>query len=181
MSKKVGVFCGANKGNSEIIIKQAEELCNLLISYDYDLVYGGGVAGLMGLIANKFLENGKKVIGISPKKFIIDEDVHKGLTELIITKDMAERKTKLFELSDVFIALPGGIGTLDEIIETYTLHKIGFTNKRSGILNSDNYYKGLEHLLKNMVDKEFLKESSRLDLAMASSPTELLKQLNIAP
>ena len=174
MSKKVCIYCGANTGNSKAIIEQTKRLCDLLIQQDFDLVYGGGKTGLMGIIANHFLVNGRSVIGVRPKKLIQDEDQHVGLSEMIVVKDMHARKGKMIALSDAFIALPGGVGTLDEIIDVYTQVKIGFLDKFCGILNVNGYYKGLEILLGNMVDLGFLTEEGHGLLAIADSPEELM-------
>jgi len=179
MKRKICIFCGAREGNSKEIILQVEELCDLLIEQDFDLVYGGGRTGLMGIIANKFLLGGKDVIGVRPKKLIIDEDCHQALTDLIVVDSMQDRKSKLIELADMFIALPGGVGTLDEIIETFTLFKIGFTNKPSGILNTGNYFAGLKQLLNTMVTAGFLDQKDKEKLIFASTPMELLDKLNI--
>ena len=179
MTKRVCIFCGAKTGNSIEIVNQVKLLCDLLIDAEFDLVYGGGKTGLMGIIANRFLEKERKVIGIRPKKLIQDEDGHMGLTELIIVDSMSERKVKMVELGDIFIALAGGIGTLDEIIETFTLYKIGFINKLSAILNTSNFYAGLEQLLNNMVDKNFLRKEEKSKLVIASDPRELVRQLGI--
>lgn len=111
------VFCGANLGKSATIISQVEKLMDLLIAQNATLVYGGGRTGLMGLIADRFLEAEAPVIGVRPTKLIEDEDAHAGITQMIVVKDMFERKAKMMELADVFIALPGGVGTLDEMIE----------------------------------------------------------------
>ncbi|MDN5201921.1 TIGR00730 family Rossman fold protein [Fulvivirgaceae bacterium BMA10] len=177
MRKSVCIFCGANTGNSEEIVKQTKALCDLLIKHNFDLVYGGGKSGLMGLIANEFLSKGRKVIGIRPGKLIADEEAHTDLTELIVVKDMFERKSVMIEKSDFFIALPGGIGTLDEIIEIYTQTKIGFINKPSLVLNTNNFYEGLETLLKRMVDNSFLKEEDRKKLFLAENPEALMHEI----
>ena len=128
----------------------------------------------MGIIATHFLANGRRVIGVRPEKLIQDEDQHDGLSEMIVVKDMHERKGKMIALSDAFIALPGGVGTLDEIIDVYTQVKIGFLDKFCGILNVNGYYKGLEILLKNMVGFGFLTEEGQELLAIADSPEELM-------
>ena len=154
--KKVCIFCGANSGNSKKIINQSKLLCDLLISSGYSLVYGGGGKGLMGLIAEKFIQNNKEVIGVRPKFLIENEETHHALTRLIEVDTMQERKSKLIELSDLFIALPGGVGTLDEIIETFTLYKIGFTKKKSGILNTNGFYNNLIEQLNEMSKRGFL-------------------------
>jgi len=179
MSKRICIFCGANSGSSSAIINATKTLCDLLIKSECDLVYGGSHSGLMGIIADEFLNGGRKVIGVRPEKLITDEASHHGLTELIVTNSMQDRKAKLVELSDAFIALPGGTGTLDEIIETFTLHKIGFINKPSGILNTDNFYQGLEVLLSNMVNHGFLQPGAKEMLVIADTPEGLVKGLEI--
>lgn len=179
MKQRVCIFCGANTGTSQEIVNQAKELCKLLIDRDFDLVYGGGKTGLMGIIANEFLNRGKEVIGVRPKKLIKDEDAYEGLTNLIVVDSMQERKSKMVDLSDVFIALPGGIGTLDEIIETFTLFKIGFIDKPSGVLNTANYYKGLEILLEEMTEKQFLTHQARAGLVIDPTPKDLLGKMGI--
>ncbi|EAR03025.1 lysine decarboxylase [Maribacter sp. HTCC2170] len=179
MKKKVCIFCGANDGNAIEILNHAKLLCDLLIYADYDLVYGGGNSGLMRIIANRFLNNGMQVIGVRPKMLIKEENAHDGITELIVVNSMQERKSKMVELSDVFIALPGGIGTLDEIIETYTLHKIGYIKKQSAVLNSFGYYESLETLMNKMVEKGFLTSDARSKFVMEATPEKLLCKLNI--
>lgn len=177
MNKRVCIYCGANSGNNPNIPRQVKHLVRLLIENDFDLVYGGGRTGLMGLIADQFLEANKSVIGVRPAKLIADEDAHEGLTQLLVVKDMHERKGKMIELSDAFIALPGGIGTLDEIIDVYTQVKIGFLRKFCGVLTVDDYYQGLEILLKNMVANGFLRKQDKELLHIENSPAKLLEQL----
>lgn len=179
MNKKVCIFCGANTGTSNEITNQAVLLCDLLITSGFGLVYGGGGKGLMGIIANRFIENGSPVIGVRPKMLIENEETHSNITALIEVNTMQERKSKLIELSDLFIALPGGIGTLDEIIETFTLNKIGFTPKQSGILNTNGFYNDLVKQLEKMTSLGFLKESEMKLLQVASNPRELVKLLDI--
>lgn len=179
MKKYVCIFCGANKGNSKEIIEQTKLLCNLLICVNYNLVYGGASIGLMGIVADQFLNAGMEVIGVRPKKLIESEDAHNQLTELIVVDTMQERKSEMIALSDLFIALPGGVGTLDEIIETFTLFKIGFFNKPSGILNTSGYYDGLMLLLEKMTDKGFITEKAKSGLIVADTPEELLSRLDI--
>ena len=179
MSKKVCLFCGANAGNSEFLIEQAKLLCDELIQQDMGLVYGGGKYGMMGIVADKFIEAGKEVIGIRPERLINNEDVHDNLTELIVTKDMYDRKAKMVELSDYFIALPGGVGTLDEIIETFTLFKIGYIRKPSGLLNTDQFFDGLDQLLARMTQNGFLSDQDRKELIIEAEPKKLLELLGI--
>ena len=177
MNKTVCIFCEANSGTSKKIENQAILLCDLLIENGYSLVYGGGGKGLMGTIANRFIQRNSSVIGVRPKMLIENEETHTNITELIEVNTMQERKSKLVELSDLFIALPGGIGTLDEIIETFTLNKIGFISKKSGILNTDGFYNDLIKQIEKMTSYGFLKEKEMNLLKVANSPRELVKLL----
>ncbi len=177
MNKRICIFCGANPGNNPNITRQTHQLCDLLIENDFDLVYGGGKDGLMGLIADRFLAAGKKVIGIRPEKLIEGEGSHTGLTKMIVVKDMHERKAQMMDEADVFVSLPGGIGTLDEMLEVYTQVKIGFVDKFCGVLNTDNYYEGLKLLFANMVQHDFLKAKDQLILEVADSPQQLLESI----
>ena len=179
MNKRVCIFCGANAGNSQKITNHAKLLSDLLARAGYDLVYGGGGQGLMGLIADRFIENKAEVIGVRPKMLIENESTHTKITQMIVVESMQERKQKMIELSDLFIALPGGIGTLDEIIETFTLYKIGFTKKQSGILNTDGFYDHLMTQLEVMTNFGFLKKEELYGLIMGSHPMELLDQLGV--
>lgn len=177
MNKTVCIFCEANSGTSKKIENQAILLCDLLIENGYSLVYGGGGKGLMGTIANRFIQRNSSVIGVRPKMLIENEETHSNITELIEVNTMQERKSKLVELSDLFIALPGGIGTLDEIIETFTLNKIGFISKKSGILNTNGFYNDLLNQIKKMTSYGFLKEKEMNLLKVANRPRELVKLL----
>lgn len=173
----VCIYCGAHSGNSESIVTQARELAALLANRGYDLVYGGGNSGLMGIVANEFLQAERKVVGIRPQKLIKDEFAHPGIDELIVVLDMHERKQKMIEMADIHIALPGGAGTLDELIEVYTQTKIGFVEKTCAILNTDHYYDELLQFLDKMVRFAFLKPEHRELLVVAASPPELVDRL----
>lgn len=160
-SNTICIYCGAHTGNSESIVSQARELARLLANRGFDLVYGGGNSGLMGIVANEFLQADRQVIGIRPQKLIKDEFAHPGITELIIVQDMHERKQKMIEAADIHLALPGGAGTLDELIEVYTQTKIGFVQKTCALLNTDHYYDELLSLLDKMVRFAFLRPTDR--------------------
>ena len=174
---KICIFCGANRGNDPRIIEAVEELMDLLLAQGSTLIYGGGKTGLMGLIADRFIVAGQPVIGVRPKKLIEDEAAHLGIDEMMVVESMFERKAKMMELADVFIALPGGVGTLDEIIEVYTQVKIGFTDKLCTILDVDGYYEGLDILLRQMITKGFLKEADRPLLHFHQKPDTLAAQI----
>ena len=122
---KITVFCGANEGRNEAYRKNAEELGKWIADNNYTLVYGGGKVGLMGIIADTVLENNSEVIGIMPQ-FLVDREIsHTGITEFIIVDDMSVRKEKLIDLGDVFVALPGGPGTLEEISQVISWVRVG--------------------------------------------------------
>ncbi|MEM8895696.1 MAG: TIGR00730 family Rossman fold protein [Bacteroidota bacterium] len=175
--KRVCIFCGAKLGNRQEILAEVDLLIKRLIEADYDLVYGGGRDGIMGRIANQFLEGRKTVIGIRPEKLIVDEAASGNLTELVVVKDMYERKSRMIEESDLFIALPGGIGTLDEILEVYTHVKLGYVDKPCAVLNFNGFFDGLDTLLAQMVNDGFLYQHEKEILIFANSAEELMDKL----
>lgn len=176
MTKKVCIFCGARTGNSPKIVKETKRLVSLLAEQEYDLVYGGGSSGLMGLIADEFLAAGRNVIGIRPSILLSEEITHQGV-EMIVTSDMFERKQKMVELSDVFIALPGGVGTLDEIIEVFTLNKVKHMDKACAVYNIDGFYDKLKELLLVMVDYEYLDQVALNELIVEDEASVLIERL----
>lgn len=177
MRKYVCIFCGANTGNNPEILTQTDELCKLLIQADYDLVYGGGNTGLMGRIADNFLAQQRKVIGVRPKLLIREETAHFGLTEMLVVENMLDRKAKMMELSDVFIALPGGVGTLDEILEVFTHVKLHYIDKPCLVLNSNNFYKNFINTLVDMVQHGYLKQADCDLLQFANTPNDMIAML----
>ncbi len=178
MRKRVCVFCGARTGNSKEIISAVKTLCDLLIAEEFDLVYGGGKSGIMGIIANKFMEGNRQVIGIRPEKLIADEDAHHEITKLIIVKDMFERKQQLMNEADIFISLPGGVGTLDELLEVFTHVKIGYiSNKYNFVFNFKHYYDSLKELIKTMVKNDFLTEKDAQLLHFINTEKELANRI----
>lgn len=177
MSKKVCIFCGARTGNSAEIIEKTKELVKLLANQDYDLVYGGGNGGLMGLIADEFLTHGRKVIGIRPSILLSEENSHDGLTEMISTVDMFERKKNMVEVSDSFIALPGGVGTLDEILDVMTLNKINAIHKPMALFNIKGFYTKLTQLLDTFVEYGYMDEEAKGLLIMEEDASALVMAL----
>lgn len=175
--KRVCIFCGSRTGNSDLIIKETNKLLDRLIEADYELVYGGGKSGLMGLIADRFLAAGKKVIGIRPQKLIQAEAAYEGLSEMITVKDMFERKAKMMELSDVFVSLPGGAGTLDELIEIFTHVKLDYINKPCAVLNVEGYYDPLLDFMNRMVQFEFMSKEDLDLLIVGTSGEELASKI----
>jgi len=151
------VFCGSSEGNDIKVIDKAQELGEKLVNNHIALVYGAAKIGVMGKIAEKVLANKGKVIGVIPEFLKLKEVVHLGLTELITTNNMHERKMKMHELSDGFITLPGGFGTLEELFEIITWSQLGLHQKPIGLLNINGFYDHLLQLLENMVKRGFLK------------------------
>lgn len=157
----ITVYCGANCGNNPAHQQATLELGKWIAQCQHTLVYGGGNAGLMGLLANTVLEHGGKVIGIMPTFLQERELAHDGLTEMITVHSMPERKTKMIELGDVYIALPGGPGTLEEIAEVISWARIGQNSNPCVLFNSDGYYDGLKGFFDHMVNQGFLTQVDR--------------------
>ena len=170
----VSVFCGANFNGDPAILKAVNDLAAVFVEKDITLVFGGGRVGVMGLIADAVLDRGGKAIGVIPQ-FLMDKEVgHTGLTELIVTSNMHERKQKMADLSDGVITLPGGFGTLEEFFEVLTWLQLGLHNNPIGLLNIDGFYNPLLAQMDIMVDKKFLKPLNR-DLVLShSDPAELV-------
>ncbi|WP_299248290.1 TIGR00730 family Rossman fold protein [uncultured Aquimarina sp.] len=153
----VCVFCGSSAGNDIQVIDEALLLGEKLAQQDITLVYGAAKIGVMGKVAEGTLTHKGKVIGVIPEFLKLKEVVHLGLTELVTTNNMHERKMKMHELSDGFITLPGGFGTLEELFEIITWSQLGLHQKPIGLLNINGFYDHLLHLLENMVRNGFLK------------------------
>ena len=175
--KSVAVFCGASAGDDPVYTAAARGLADELVRRDMRLVYGAGSVGLMGVVADEVLRLGGKVLGVIPQ-FLLDMEVgHTGLTELIVTESMHQRKLIMAENSDAFIAMPGGIGTLEEIIEVFTWTQLGIHRKHCGLLNTRNYYGHLSRLLEHMAREGFLKPETLRQLHLLEDPAELLDKL----
>jgi uncharacterized protein (TIGR00730 family) len=174
--KALTVFCGSKSGANLSFLKEATSLGNLLAQKNIDLVYGGGNKGLMGAVANGCLAEGGKVIGIMPKLLLEWEAQHTGLTELIITQTMHDRKKILYEKGDAALVLPGGMGTLDELFEMLTWNNLKIHNKKVFILNIDGYYNALIHLLDNMDTNGFMYDNWK-DRIIVCPSVEALKPL----
>lgn len=175
--KRLCVFCGSSSGAREIYKQQCDELAEAMVSRHIDLVYGGASIGLMGAIADAVLAKGGQVIGVIPEHLQNYEISHNGLTELVVTTNMHERKARMAELSDGFIALPGGIGTLEELIEIATWQQLCLHKKPTGVLNIDHYYDALFEFLSHSVQEDFLKQQHLDNLLRNSSADELLEQM----
>jgi hypothetical protein len=153
---RVGVYCGANTGVSPRFAAIARELGDRLARNDFGIVYGGASRGLMGELANASLAAGGEVIGVLPRSLAHREIAHSNLSELHIVETMHERKALIVDLSDVFVVLPGGIGTLDEFFETFTWAQIGIHAKPIALVDVDGFYQPMLAHLRNMVENGFL-------------------------
>lgn len=175
--KRITVFCGSSFGTDSIFETTARDLGRKLASENLELVYGGANVGLMGAVADGVLEGSGKVIGVLPEFLRSKEIAHEGLTELILVNTMHERKTKMNELCDGVIALPGGFGTLEEFFEMLTWGQLGLHKKPIGILNINGFYNELVQFLNTMVNKGFLKEVNRDMVLVSDSIHDLLHQM----
>jgi uncharacterized protein (TIGR00730 family) len=173
--KRVCVFCGANAGARPDYGLAAQRLAGLLAGRGLGLVYGGGKVGLMGMIADSMLNAGGEVIGVIPHSLVAKEVAHRGVTELRIVDTMHQRKAMMNELSDAFIALPGGFGTLDEFFEMLTWSQLGIHGKPGGLLNVAGYYDGLLAMLDHAVAERFLRPAHRR-LVVADADADVLLQ-----
>ncbi|MFA6293813.1 MAG: TIGR00730 family Rossman fold protein [Victivallales bacterium] len=180
--KSLCVYCGSSPGLSASYIKAAEEFGRLIAADGITLVYGGGNVGLMGAIANSVLRAGGSVIGVIPEQMVAKELAHNGLTELYRVGSMHERKLKMAELSDAFVALPGGIGTMEEIFEVFTWTQLGYHSKPCAFLDVDQYYSPLFQFLDHMAEQRFIKEEHLASLIRGDDPADLLIKLrNYSP
>ena len=176
--KNVCVFCGSSMGTNPVYREKAIELANYLIQHDMTLIYGGADVGLMKILADKMLEAHKTVIGIMPKHLIEQEVAHMGITELIEVESMAERKDKLISMSDGFIALPGGFGTLDELAEVMVLDQLRVIEKPMGLLNVNNYFDYLVKYFELGVKEGFIRQEHLDNLFVDSSALGLMEKIN---
>lgn len=174
--KKLAIFCGSSKGASEIYIEGAIKLGKELAKRNITLVYGGASVGIMGAVADSVLNEGGYVIGVMPSFLDNREIAHKNLSELIIVDSMHERKAKMAELADGFIALPGGPGTMEEFFEVFTWGQLGLHKKPCGLLNIDNYFDLLINFFRQMNKQEFLQEKYLSMLMNDSEPASLIEK-----
>ena len=175
--KSITVFCGSSFGTDKIYEEQAFLLGQTLAKQNIQLIYGGSKTGLMGTIANGVLSENGKVTGVLPYFLQAKEIAHKSLTELILVETMHERKTKMNELCDGVIVLPGGYGTLEEFFEMITWAQLGLHKKTIGILNIDGFYDDLIRFVQTMVDRGFLKQVNRDMLLISDTIDDLLEKM----
>jgi uncharacterized protein (TIGR00730 family) len=171
------VYCGSRPGSNPAYADAARRVGQWIADHNGQLVYGGGTGGLMGITANAVLEAGGRVIGIIPKALVDKEWAHHGCTELHIVDTMHERKRMMAEKSDAFLALPGGIGTLEELFEVWTWRQLGYHDKPIGILNTADYYQGLLDFMATSVSQEFLGDWQMGLVNISDAPEALLREL----
>lgn len=176
--KRIAVFCGSSNGATDLYIKGAKKLGEEPARRNISLVYGGASVGVMGAVADAVLESGGHVIGVMPAFLEEREIAHKNVSELIVVESMHERKAKMAELADGFIALPGGPGTLEEFFEIFTWAQLGLHQKPCGLLNINEYYTPLVSLFNHMTEEQFLQEKYRAMALVDTEPQGLLDQFN---
>ncbi len=172
--KRICVFCGANTGKRDQYSTAAKDLAEELVSREIEIVYGGGRIGLMGVLAERAIELGGRVIGVIPESLATKEVAHDSISELIVVGSMHERKAKMAELSDGFISLPGGIGTIEETFEMLTWSQLGFHNKPCGIINVEGFYNKLIEFLNHTSEEKFFRDIYRRMLIVETDPSALL-------
>ena len=180
MTKKflsVCVYCGSSSGNNPVYADAAKALGRALVEHNLSLVYGGGHVGLMGIVADAVLNAGGEVTGVIPKALLDTEVGHDHLTRLLVVKDMHERKALMAEHADGFIAMPGGIGTLEELFETLTWAQLGFHEKPIGLFNVAGFYDPLIEFLRHQTSQGFLRAEHKDLLLVEAEPDPLIEQL----
>jgi uncharacterized protein (TIGR00730 family) len=174
--KYICVYCGSNPGRQAVYCEAARSLGQEMASRGIGLVYGGASVGVMGSVADAVLQHGGKAIGVIPHALATKEVSHHGLDQLFVVDSMHERKAKMAELSDGFIALPGGWGTIEEIFEMLTWAQLGFHEKPCGLLNAAGYYDYLFAFLEKAIEEQFVKPEYRPMMMMDDSAPSLLRR-----
>ncbi len=178
---RICVFCGSSSGTDPKYIESAEELGRKLVEQGYGLVYGGASIGTMGAVADAVLSAGGEVVGVIPQSIADMEVAHTGLSKLEVVADMHQRKARMMQLSDGFISMPGGLGTLEELFEVLTWAQLGLHKKPSALLNLDGYYDSLLEFLDNARDQGFAKQAHIDTLAVSPTVEAILPALMAAP
>ena len=175
--RKIAVFCGSSVGFDPIYKQAAIQLGNAFVKRDITLVYGGGKIGLMGVLAETILNQGGEVIGVIPELLKKKEVVDCNVTELIVTQTMSERKVVMSKLSDGYISLPGGFGTLDELFEGITMSQLHIEEKPNALLNTNGYYDHLLSQIERMIDDGFVKSSNKELLIVSRTVEDLIDKM----
>lgn len=177
MSSSVAVYCGSSMGTRPIFRDAAREMGECLATAGHTLVYGGGNVGLMGVVADAALSRGGRVIGVIPTQLVGLEMAHPGV-ELEVVDTMAQRKTRMEELSQAFVALPGGMGTMEELTEVLTMQQLGYLDGPVGLLNVEGFWDPWVELMQRMVSQGFLRAKFADALVVESTPADLLKKFS---
>ena len=180
MIKRIAVYCGSAMGADPAFADAARELAAEMVRREIDLVYGGGRLGLMGVVADAVLAGGGRVYGVIPSALVDKEVAHLGCTELHQVTTMHQRKAKMTELCDAFVALPGGIGTLDELFEAWTWNALGYHAKPFCLLDVNGFWRGLDSFMDQVSSSGFLSAARREQLLVAHSPAEAIERLDEA-
>jgi uncharacterized protein (TIGR00730 family) len=178
--RKVCVYCGSSPGNDPAFVEAAKAFGAILAKKGISLVYGGGAVGIMGAIAYSVLDHGGEVIGIIPEFLMSRERALRGTHQLIVTQDMHERKRKMFEMADAFVTLPGGIGTLEEVVEQMTWAQLGRHKKPILLANIGDFWNPLCALLDHMKALDFIRTDLNFDLLVADKVEDILPMLEKA-
>jgi uncharacterized protein (TIGR00730 family) len=178
MIRRVCVFCGSNQGSEQLYVEAARDLGRLFAREGIALVYGGGSVGLMGEIADAVLAAGGEAIGVIPHALWAREVGHRGLTDLHIVETMHERKAMMADLADAFIAMPGGLGTLEEIFEIWTWAQLGLHQKPLGFLDVNGFYAPLMQFLDRAAREQFLREEHRAIAVVERDAETLLRRFD---
>lgn len=178
MKTNICVFCGASNGVRPEYQVYAQNLGQQIARQGRRLVYGGGNKGLMGVIANSVLDNGGEVIGVIPERLVKAETAHHGITQLEIVADMHARKARMAELSDGFVAMPGGTGTLEEIFEIWTGAQIGYHEKPVALYNIESFWQPMLSFLQHAVQEQFIRDSFYNTLIVETDPSRLLLDMD---
>ena len=177
MIRSICVYCGSSSGAEPVYAEAAREFGRALAQANITLVYGGGKVGLMGTVADEAMKHGGKAIGVIPELLLAKEVGHTGLTQLHVVKDMHERKKMMADLSDGFVALPGGVGTYEELFEVYTWAQLGYHQKPVGVLNIAGYFDPLKAMLDHTVKAGFMRQEYLNLLQFEGSSSALLDRL----
>lgn len=175
--QSIGIFCGSNTGKGTMYVDATRALVRAIAAAGIRIVFGGGKVGLMGVVAETALESGAHIIGVTPRKLLEREMVHTGLSELHVVDSMHERKVMMAGMSDAFVALPGGMGTLDEIFEMLTLTQLGVHRKACGFVNVSGFYDHLTGFLDHAVGEGFIRAEHRDMIVVDDDPLRMIKRL----
>ena len=178
--RKVCVYCGSSAGTDPTYVASATRLGEILAGAGIGLVYGGGSAGLMGALAKAMQAHGGEIIGIIPEFLTVKENTFRGATEIVVTRGMHDRKQMMFERSDAFVALPGGIGTLEELVEQLTWTQLGRHKKPILIANLNGFWDGLLGLLEHMSDAGYIHSTARMNYLVVDDVEKILPVLRAA-